>query len=210
MNDQKKQKTRDELANELLETGQAKTKAVAVLLARREAVKAKADAKKAEAKEADKKLKEMDATISRMKAKAKNKESRRERTKRCIISGSLAEKAGLADWDQATLLGAFLQLAEADDATKKRFHARGEEAFKKGVDQKKDEGQVSQTSISPPVVPRPAAPKVVPASGRFYLAVPIEEKDAAKALGARWDGEQKQWWCNPANKETFTKWLPKP
>lgn len=210
MTNQKMQKTIDDRANELLEAGQAKTKADAVLLARKEAAKAKVEALQAEAKEAAKKLKELEATISRKKAKTKNKEARRERTKRCIISGSLVEKAGLADWDQATLLGAFLQLAEADDATKKRFHARGEEAFEKGSAQKKANGKASQTeSISPSVAPRPGAPKAESASGRFYLAVPIEEKDAAKALGARWDGEQKQWWCNPADKEKFTKWLPK-
>ena len=209
MTDQQKRKTIDERANELLQAGQAKTKADAVLLARKEAAQAKAEALQAEAKEAAQKLKELEATISREKAKAKNKEARRERTKRCIIAGSLAEKAGLADWNQATLLGAFLQLAEADDSMKKRFQDRGEEAFEKGVAHKKAGGKVSQTEpTSTSAAPRPAAP-VAPASGRFYLHVPIEKKDEAKALGARWDSEQKKWWCNPADKEKFTKWLPK-
>ena len=47
-----------------------------------------------------------------------------------------------------------------------------------------------------------------PAAVRFYLNVPIEEKDAAKTLGARWDGEHKQWWCHPTDKEKCRKWWP--
>jgi hypothetical protein len=206
MTDQQKRKTIDERANELLQAGQAKTKAEALLLARKEAAQAKADALKAESDEAAKKLKKIEATISREKAKAKNKDARRERTKRCIITGSLVEKAGMADWDQATLLGAFLQLAEVDDSMRKRFQARGEEAFEKGAAHKKA-GEKEPTFS--PATPRPAVPKAVPAPGHFYLHVPIEEKDEAKALGARWDSEQKKWWCNPADKEKFTKWFPK-
>lgn len=45
---------------------------------------------------------------------------------------------------------------------------------------------------------------------RLYLNVPIDEKDQAKALGARWDGDKKCWWVTP---DTYaggiTRWSPK-
>lgn len=46
--------------------------------------------------------------------------------------------------------------------------------------------------------------------GRLYLAVPIGEKDQAKALGARWDPEKTCWWV-PADiyKDGLTRWPPK-
>ncbi|MBC7617921.1 MAG: exodeoxyribonuclease VII large subunit [Candidatus Saccharibacteria bacterium] len=42
-----------------------------------------------------------------------------------------------------------------------------------------------------------------------YLTVGFHEKDAAKALGARWDGAQRQWYV-PEGRELapFTQWLP--
>lgn len=47
------------------------------------------------------------------------------------------------------------------------------------------------------------------ASNRIYLEVPIAEKDAAKAFGARWDGEKKLWWTHTENyKGELTKWKP--
>jgi len=43
---------------------------------------------------------------------------------------------------------------------------------------------------------------------RIYLTVPFAEKDAAKAAGARWDSERRQWFA-PANlpREAFAAWL---
>ena len=35
---------------------------------------------------------------------------------------------------------------------------------------------------------------------RIYLAVPFAEKDEAKLLGAKWDGECKKWYCEKNNK----------
>lgn len=219
MTDQTKRKTIDERANEILEAGQAKTKAKAVLLARQEVAKAKADALQKKAEESVKRVKVLDAIISRTETKAKNKEARRERTRRLIITGSLAEKAALTGWDQATLLGAFLQLAEADDATKSRFHARGEEAFKaekKAVAKKNPGGK--PTPAAKPATPaatevQPAAqaePKPAPQPAeRFYLNVSIEQKDEAKRLGAKWDPELKKWYCNAADHLKFIKWWPK-
>ena len=44
-------------------------------------------------------------------------------------------------------------------------------------------------------------------NSKSYLNVPYAEKDAAKALGARWDPSRKQWYV-PADKDTapFSKW----
>lgn len=45
---------------------------------------------------------------------------------------------------------------------------------------------------------------------RLYLDVPIAEKDEAKGLGARWDGEKKCWWIpTDEYKGGITRWIPK-
>ncbi|OQW74037.1 MAG: hypothetical protein BVN35_11095 [Proteobacteria bacterium ST_bin11] len=45
------------------------------------------------------------------------------------------------------------------------------------------------------------------ADAKTYLNVPYAEKDAAKALGARWDAAIKKWYV-PANKDIalFAQW----
>ena len=44
---------------------------------------------------------------------------------------------------------------------------------------------------------------------RLYLNVPFQEKDAAKALGARFDRDLKLWYAQSAGEAmTFSKWLP--
>jgi len=44
-------------------------------------------------------------------------------------------------------------------------------------------------------------------NSKLYLNVPYAEKDAAKALGAKWDPANKQWYA-PANQDMtlFAKW----
>jgi hypothetical protein len=44
---------------------------------------------------------------------------------------------------------------------------------------------------------------------RINLIVPFPQKEKAKALGAKWDGDSKCWWI-PANVDTtpFARWLP--
>ena len=44
-------------------------------------------------------------------------------------------------------------------------------------------------------------------NAKTYLNVPFAEKDAAKALGAKWDATHKKWYA-PANADItlFTKW----
>lgn len=46
------------------------------------------------------------------------------------------------------------------------------------------------------------------AAAKTYLNVPYAQKDAAKALGARWDAANKKWYV-PAGKdpEPFGQWL---
>jgi hypothetical protein len=46
------------------------------------------------------------------------------------------------------------------------------------------------------------------ANEKIYLNVPFAEKDAAKALGARWDAAAKKWYA-PADKDAsvFAQWL---
>mgnify|MGYP000899773174 FL=1 len=48
-----------------------------------------------------------------------------------------------------------------------------------------------------------------PAVATTYLTVSFKDKDAAKALGARWDGVQRQWYV-PEGRELapFAQWLP--
>lgn len=45
-------------------------------------------------------------------------------------------------------------------------------------------------------------------AAKTYLNVPYAQKDAAKALGARWDAANKKWYV-PAGKdlEPFVQWL---
>ena len=46
---------------------------------------------------------------------------------------------------------------------------------------------------------------------RFDLKVPFAEKDAAKALGARWDAANKLWYvADKADMAAFAKWNPTP
>lgn len=42
---------------------------------------------------------------------------------------------------------------------------------------------------------------------KIHLNVPFEDKDAAKQLGARWDGEAKKWYyTSDKDHDLFSKW----
>lgn len=43
-----------------------------------------------------------------------------------------------------------------------------------------------------------------------YLQVPYVEKDEVKALGAKWDAEQKRWYYKGTADSRFDKWTPTP
>jgi hypothetical protein len=57
-----------------------------------------------------------------------------------------------------------------------------------------------------------AMPKVISEEERIYLTTTVDEKDEAKALGAKYDGARKLWhiWKGlaPEEIERFRKWLP--
>lgn len=44
------------------------------------------------------------------------------------------------------------------------------------------------------------------ASKKCYLAIPYQDKDEAKALGAKWDMSAKSWYCYEDNLNKFHKW----
>ena len=49
-----------------------------------------------------------------------------------------------------------------------------------------------------------------PAKDKTYLAVPFSQKDAAKKLGAKWDGRKKSWYApEGADMSGLNQWLPK-
>lgn len=53
----------------------------------------------------------------------------------------------------------------------------------------------------------PAAAPAPAAGGRIYLQVPFEEKEEAKALGARWDPARKKWYAaSTGDFARLTKW----
>jgi len=72
---------------------------------------------------------------------------------------------------------------------------------------KAEKAETAQKTQQRSAPPRKAA-REAPAE-RQYLAVPIEQKDEAKALGARWDAEQKLWYAEPkADMGKLAKFLP--
>jgi hypothetical protein len=48
---------------------------------------------------------------------------------------------------------------------------------------------------------------VVPADARQYLTVPFAEKNMTKRLGARWDNDKRQWYCDAReDNKRFASW----
>ena len=47
-------------------------------------------------------------------------------------------------------------------------------------------------------------------AGRVWLDVPYGDKDAAMALGARWDPEARRWWAPAERVEALAAWAPAP
>lgn len=66
-----------------------------------------------------------------------------------------------------------------------------------------DEG--SQPTPSPKLESKKTTPEHI-----LKLAVPFDQKDAAKQLGARWFAEKKVWWVTDTkqNRDKFATWLP--
>ena len=69
--------------------------------------------------------------------------------------------------------------------------------------------QVTTAAIRAPALMPENTPDPVVSDDRTYLAVPYEEKDEAKALGARWDPGARSWYA-PAGLDltSFSSWIP--
>jgi putative DNA primase/helicase len=65
------------------------------------------------------------------------------------------------------------------------------------------------TEVRAPILIREDHPAMTTSDDRTYLAVPYDEKDDAKALGAKWDRQAKAWYV-PAgvDDDAFSAWLP--
>lgn len=74
--------------------------------------------------------------------------------------------------------------------------------------------QVASTPAAPPPSPAPvvsSSPPIEACMESMYILCPFKEKDAAKALGAKWDADAKKWYA--PSMETFSKlkkWHPPP
>lgn len=56
---------------------------------------------------------------------------------------------------------------------------------------------------------KPSSPAKPASPARLYLKATYKEKEAVKALGARWDPKAKVWWTDNTaeNKVKFSKWM---
>lgn len=187
MSDEKKPLKLEEIAAQLLKDGKATDKDIALLMARQQKAKETA-------KEAARKLKKAQAKQKKSQAE----EERKARTHRLIQLGGLVDKAGIGDADPAELLGWFLYFKQASTQpglTDIRANCKAQGLAAMG-----------NKPATPPTAPAQPAP---PAADRVYLNVLIEEKDEAKALGARWDPDLKKWYCLPTDRAKCAKWLPR-
>lgn len=80
--------------------------------------------------------------------------------------------------------------------------------FIHGLTQQQEQ-QGAQEHVRMPVLVDQQGPQMQTSDERTYLAVPYAEKNQAKALGARWDREQKSWYA-PAGVDLapLERWLP--
>ena len=162
------------------------------------------------AEERLKKIEQKRAKLAEEAAKIR-KDARKKEASVKMKLGGLVWKAGLQDQPDNVILGILVAGFKKLEAERGTFEAIGRKKFDDDVKAKAETKTKAQETK--PGNPGHGAGGAIPhsaasAAERFYLNVPIEEKDAAKALGARWDAEPKRWWCPPADKEKFTKWWP--
>ena len=174
------------LAEAILADGQAKTKAEANAKARLEVANLKAQEAAAKVKAIEAAQKRLEREQAKKERFAQNQKERKERTRRLIQVGGLIEKAGLLNWDEATLLGGLFALASQREDTKfmEQFKKSGLAAFK---------AEAKAT---------PAADSDQPGTGKILVRFPggkpaPEVLAALKATGKwswnkealRWEGE---------------------
>lgn len=69
------------------------------------------------------------------------------------------------------------------------------------------DGASTQAAPSRPAPKKAMRPSSGMPAGSTLLAVPFSEKDAAKKLGARWNGDQRSWYVPPgADLAPFKRW----
>ena len=169
-----------------------------------------ADKAKLTAEERLKKIDQKRAKLAEEAAKIR-KEARKKEASVKMKLGGLVWKAGLQDQPDNVILGILVAGFEKLGTERGAFEAIGRKKFEDDAKAKAESKMKSQKTKprNPGHGSGGATPhSVASAAEKFYLNVPIEEKDAAKALGARWDAEHKKWWCHPADKEKFGKWWP--
>ena len=102
-------------------------------------------------------------------------------------------------------IGGDIQVAETTAHGTTRIIKRDEPDYPFGIDRSFGVGVAAPAATSPSPAPRPAGGD----QSQTYLNVPFQEKDAAKAAGARWDATRKKWYV-PSGRDInlFGKWLP--
>lgn len=159
-----------------------------------------ADSKRLSAEERLKKIEQKRSRLADEAAKIRASQRKNEANIK-IKLGGLVWKAGLKDEADNVILGILVLGFQTMVNNRAAFEEAG---CKKFDDDAKTKAKAKAEA-------KPAAPSqpAVPQAGARYLNVPIEEKDEAKALGAKWDPVLKKWFCNPDDIAKFTKWLPK-
>lgn len=90
----------------------------------------------------------------------------------------------------------------ASDAERMVKYLRGRE-----MQQQQEQSEQETVQIQVPVLALNDGAALSSNSERVYLDVPFVEKDAAKALGARWDREEKSWYApNNSSPELLERW----
>ena len=152
---------------------------------------------------AEKKASEARLAVSNLIASEKET-ARKARTHALIQLGLIFEYAEIGDASRNFLMGMALEGARADEYKRSVWEKDGKDFLAK----KESASVAAVAPISSPA-PTPApAPKYETCNDVVFLTVSIEEKDAAKALGARWNADLKKWFV-PAGVDLtpFKKWL---
>ena len=137
---------------------------------------------------------------------------RKARTHKLVTLGLLFEFAELENENRDFLMGMVLNGALADENQRLDWGKAGKEFLAKKEPGKVSAAPPAATVTTQVVVVEPAkksAPTPDIRTAAVLLNVNIEEKDEAKALGAKWDLELKKWFV-PAGVDLtpFKKWLP--
>jgi hypothetical protein len=99
------------------------------------------------------------------------------------------------------------RIVKAFNAVKQVFVGDGiftGDSSKRGASAPK--GGDSRRPDTPPPATNSAAPGGGGGGGRTYLDVPFKDKDRAKAAGARFDGDRKQWYVT-GDTSSVAEWL---